>query len=211
MQIIPTIIDISFKEKHIFLVEVLADISPNLKNQDALILFQLTGIKLKNLIRQLNELTISQAIIVGNIEVNIEQFKQTFSFIRAGGGLVENEYGELLCIFRRGKWDFPKGKLDNGETIEACAMREVTEETGATQLSLDALVLKTFHMYEFNDVVFKQTDWFLMKTNSKYLYPQAEEEIDEAIWLKRNQLDKIISNTYPSIINVLRAAGYLKS
>ena len=50
--------------------------------------------------------------------------------IQAGGGLVENEKGEVLFMFRRGKWDLPKGKLDPGETLEACALREVEEETG---------------------------------------------------------------------------------
>ena len=38
--------------------------------------------------------------------------------IIAGGGIVTNELGELLMIFRRGKWDLPKGKLDKGESIE---------------------------------------------------------------------------------------------
>ncbi len=37
---------------------------------------------------------------------------------------------EILMIFRRGKWDLPKGKLDKGESLEACALREVEEETG---------------------------------------------------------------------------------
>ena len=51
-------------------------------------------------------------------------------FIQAGGGLVENEKGEILFMFRKGKWDLPKGKLDPGESYESCALREVQEETG---------------------------------------------------------------------------------
>ena len=37
----------------------------------------------------------------------------------AGGGLVQNDKGELLLIYRRGKWDLPKGKLDAGEFTTA--------------------------------------------------------------------------------------------
>jgi 8-oxo-dGTP pyrophosphatase MutT (NUDIX family) len=47
--------------------------------------------------------------------------------IIAAGGLVFNDRNELLMIYRRGFWDLPKGKLDPGERIEACAIREVQE------------------------------------------------------------------------------------
>ena len=56
--------------------------------------------------------------------------------IIAAGGLVTNKHNELLMIFRRAKWDLPKGKLDEGESIEACAVREVEEETGIKNISL---------------------------------------------------------------------------
>ena len=68
-------------------------------------------------------------------------------FIQAGGGLVENELREVLFIFRRGKWDLPKGKLDRGETLEQCAIREVEEETGVRQLNLVRFLLITEHEY----------------------------------------------------------------
>jgi 8-oxo-dGTP pyrophosphatase MutT (NUDIX family) len=67
--------------------------------------------------------------------------------IIAGGGIVTNELGELLMIFRRGKWDLPKGKLDEGESIEDCAIREVEEETGVKNLKLGAKLLVTEHEY----------------------------------------------------------------
>ena len=43
-------------------------------------------------------------------------------------------------IFRRGKWDLPKGKLDKGEKIEDCAVREVEEETGLKNVKLNSLL-----------------------------------------------------------------------
>jgi hypothetical protein len=55
-----------------------------------------------------------------------------YTIIQAGGGLVYNDAGDIMMIFRRGKWDLPKGKLDKGETIDECALREVGEETGIT-------------------------------------------------------------------------------
>ena len=56
--------------------------------------------------------------------------------IIAAGGLVTNPHHEILWIFRRGFWDLPKGKLEEGETIQTCALREVQEETGIHKLQL---------------------------------------------------------------------------
>jgi len=50
-------------------------------------------------------------------------------------------------IFRRGKWDLPKGKLDKGETLEQCAVREVREETGLKKIKLQSPLMTTYHTY----------------------------------------------------------------
>jgi 8-oxo-dGTP diphosphatase len=51
--------------------------------------------------------------------------------VRAAGGLVGRD-GRVLLVHRPryDDWTFPKGKAENGETDEACALREVHEETG---------------------------------------------------------------------------------
>ncbi len=127
--------------------------------------------------------------------------------IIAGGGLVFNDKKELLMIFRRGFWDLPKGKLDKGETIEACALREVEEETGVKNLKLGKLVGITHHAYfdEYSgrDVV-KETHWFKMKVKGRQkLVPQTEEDITEIKWVKEKELDKFLENTYANIVEIV--------
>ncbi len=65
---------------------------------------------------------------------DIDQLKKAFwrkfMLIQAAGGLVQNEDKAVLMMFRRGKWDLPKGKMDPGETPAQSALREVQEETG---------------------------------------------------------------------------------
>jgi len=73
-----------------------------------------------------------------------EELYELFTPIDAGGGVVMNERDEVLMIFRRGKWDLPKGKCDDGEEIDACALREVSEETGLHQLKLEEKICDTY-------------------------------------------------------------------
>lgn len=47
------------------------------------------------------------------------------------GGVVFNQAGEVLLLRdRMGYWVFPKGHVDQGESLEQAAIREVQEETG---------------------------------------------------------------------------------
>jgi 8-oxo-dGTP diphosphatase len=53
------------------------------------------------------------------------------TFVRAAGGLVLRS-GNVLLVHRPkyDDWTFPKGKCEDGESDEDCALREVREETG---------------------------------------------------------------------------------
>ena len=103
--------------------------------------------------------------------------------IIAAGGIVVNPNKEILWIFRRGFWDLPKGKLDPNETIEACALREVMEETGVSNLVLGDLIMTTTHLYHdkyLNTEVEKTTYWYKMSIDQlQEGIPQTEEDIEE--------------------------------
>lgn len=133
--------------------------------------------------------------------------------IKAGGGLVRNGEGELLLIFRRGKWDLPKGKLDEGETIEACAIREVEEETGVKDLALGELISVTWHEYFdkwLGEEVIKETHWFKMDVAGvPALVPQKEEDITAIEWTKKSDLPQRMEQSYITIIDVLEESGWL--
>jgi len=134
--------------------------------------------------------------------------KQT---IIAAGGLVLNEANELLLIFRRGFWDLPKGKLDPNESIAECAVREVEEETGVSQIMLGNLIAITSHEYFDNYTnadVKKETHWYHMRVDGKpNLIPQTTEDITAIEWTKNQNLLERLSNTYPTIIEVITKAG----
>jgi len=127
--------------------------------------------------------------------------------IVAAGGLVSNEEGKLLLIYRRGFWDLPKGKWDEGETIEQCALREVEEETGLSNIQLGKLVGTTYHEYfdewKQRDVI-KETHWFAMHVSgTQQLVPQHEEDIEEIRWVAPKEMPEYLQNTYKNIVEII--------
>lgn len=108
--------------------------------------------------------------------------------IIAAGGVVfriEDQVVKTLLIFRNGIWDLPKGKLEKGETIEMCASREVSEETG-TQLPIIVGDLgTTYHQYIQKDKGYdKATYWYAMvMPNHIECVPQQEEGIEKVEWI----------------------------
>ena len=120
---------------------------------------------------------------------------------KAGGGLVYNENGDVLFIFRNGKWDLPKGGTEKGEDIEDTAIREVEEETGVKGLKITNRLQKTYHIFKRNgEYKLKITHWFEMLTDYKgILIGQEDEGIEEVRWVKSNNISEVLGNSYENI------------
>jgi len=144
-----------------------------------------------------------------DIPVMIDEFACMFRFIEASGGLVQNKRGDLLFIFRRNHWDLPKGKLEPNESVESAALREVSEETGISNIILGDRISDTFHTYRVgNATVLKKTNWFMMHYDgAESLIPQLSEDITLAKWIPKDQLIEVFDNTYDTIREVLARAG----
>jgi len=143
-----------------------------------------------------------------NTQIAIDNLEQNYSkhiFIEAAGGVVYNMKNQLLMIFRNGKWDLPKGKIELNEDIKKCAIREVEEECGVKNLVIIKKIKDTYHTYSIKDKkILKKTTWFLMQTNfSGKLSPQINEGITNVVWLNDNQVEQKLKNTYGNIKDVL--------
>lgn len=120
---------------------------------------------------------------------------------KAGGGLVYNKKGEVLFIFRGGKWDLPKGGTEKGEEIEDTAIREVEEETGVSQLRITRKLQKTYHIFKRNGKYkLKITQWFEMHSDYEgELTGQIEEGIEKVAWLNPTEIEEAMHNSYENI------------
>jgi 8-oxo-dGTP pyrophosphatase MutT (NUDIX family) len=135
-------------------------------------------------------------------------FLSCYDIIPAAGGLVTCR-DRILFIRRNGRWDLPKGWIEQEETTEEAAIREVFEETGVAALSINRFLIRTHHTYmEEGRKMLKQTDWFHMNTeNPEHLVPQFEEGISEVRWFRSDELHLTRKDTFASIHEVLD--GYL--
>jgi 8-oxo-dGTP pyrophosphatase MutT (NUDIX family) len=136
-------------------------------------------------------------------------FRSVFLEVPAAGGVVKSE-NRLLFIFRNGKWDLPKGKIDKGETPPEAALREVSEECGISGQQIEKQLPSTFHIYPSPYLktkgkwIFKETYWFEMVYNDTgETIPQQEEGITEVKWFRKNELDEVLANTYENLKQII--------
>ena len=147
---------------------------------------------------------------------DLEELKNTFfkkfTLVQAAGGLVKNNEKKILVIFRRGKWDLPKGKLDKGEKLEDCAVREVEEETGLKNVKLNSPLIVTYHTYhEGTKFILKESHWFTMKVSGKQkLIPQTDEDIFDIRWVEPNDIHSYLPRSFPLIGDIIKAATQKK-
>ena len=161
-------------------------------------------------------LDLSENIVLEHPRVDLvaSQLFEEYQVIDAGGGLVMNEHQSVLMIKRRGHWDLPKGKLEAGEQLSDCAMREVKEECGVEVALTNAsqVPFTTYHLYQDRGkTVIKASHWFEMNPLSAELVPQLEEDITEVRWMKKPIDLNAISPCYSSIVEVLYHFGAISA
>lgn len=138
-------------------------------------------------------------------EIMLKALEELFPPVIAGGGIVLNLKRQLLVILRQGKWDLPKGKTHRSERLPDAALREVAEETGATDLVIVRKIGITRHIFfAGTDGFIKESHWFLMHASGNLpLKPQTAENILEAKWIDIHDVPFLFENTWPSVRNLL--------
>lgn len=186
---------------------ILADFVPKkLKNAQTIGLQDIEIEKLFQASTNKNSVATTYLYVGPNIEECFKEIIQQVNIIKAAGGLVKNGDGNYLFIHRLGKWDLPKGKVEENEKMKEAAVREVEEECGIKINFLGPKLVSSYHTYIMRGkLVIKQTNWYEMGVNKvPKLIPQLEEDITDARWIAKNDLDAIKENTYPLIADLLK-------
>ncbi len=127
-------------------------------------------------------------------------------FEYSAGGVVLDDTQVLLIRTRaltgRTVWAFPKGKLNEGETSQQAAVREVEEETGWRCQIAAELARSEYWFQREGQRVKKTVRWFRMTPLEQV--GQPDHEIDEAAWAPLEEA--LVRLTYPSDRELLRSA-----
>jgi 8-oxo-dGTP pyrophosphatase MutT (NUDIX family) len=204
-------IKIYFNDKPLFLCdEMTPEIAVYAHHDDAVLIDEFSHPAVNSMIHEMRLANNHAGIFIHrDLDVLRKAVFKKFLLVKAGGGLVKNKEGKYLFMLRRGVWDLPKGKLDPGETIGNCALREVGEETGLREVKLEEPLLVTYHTYDENGKhILKETHWFRMTaTDDTSLKPQQEEQITELRWVSADEMKPLLQHTFPSVADVIRCAG----
>lgn len=159
------------------------------------------------LLEENSEIITGICILHRSLQKMYSEFSSLFKIQEAAGGRVHNARNEILFIFRRKRWDLPKGKIDPGETPRQAAVREVEEECGISQLKITRKLPVTYHVFrQKNQQILKITHWFEMQcADTRKLIPQTEEDIEAAVWAGPRKQKELRPLFYPSLVPVLEA------
>lgn len=167
-------------------------------NASAAFINKLFGMMREKKMKRLASITFA----VRNKKAMVSAVKEEFRIIKAGGGLVLKD-DKVLMMFRLGKWDLPKGKLEKNEKSKQGALREVEEECNIA-VQLDYKICSTWHTYNQNgNRMLKKTKWYAMTClDDSHMRPQVEENIEHLVWMSREEAQVALYNSYASIRHV---------
>ena len=200
-------IKIYFGDKPVFLCdEIDKELNGILHHPDAVFVDEVSPRAIKSLLHEIKKEEFHAGVLwYRDLDQLKKAFFKNFTLVEAAGGIVQNTDKDILFIFRLGKWDLPKGKMEKGEEAGSCAKREVTEETGIAGLTLKKKIGDTWHSYDqFGKHFLKRTQWFYFTCTAKQQpHPQEAENITDAKWIKTKDIKEPVKNTYPGIKEIL--------
>ena len=136
--------------------------------------------------------------------------------VSAGGLVIDSTGTKGLLIGRRDLkdqsrerllWSLPKGHIEEGETPEQAAIREVQEETGIESEIARELGVIDFWFMAGGNRIHKTVHHYLFKETGGQLAPQIT-EVDDVGWFPLEEIIELLA--YPDEKKLIAKSGELK-
>ncbi len=121
----------------------------------------------------------------------------------AGGIVIQND--RILFIYKNGRWDLPKGRLERGNDSRKTAIIEISEETGLPQKDLKILkklIPTHYHKKVDGKMIVKKTYWYLIEfvgDEKTQLVPDLNENITDCRWVSFDKLILVLEESHERI------------
>lgn len=134
-----------------------------------------------------NNCRFSNFLSVVRHNYNQNDYKHCKYITGAGGILIDIELNKLLIVKGPSKWSLPKGHLENGETYNQCAMREIKEET-----NLDVIINRSDIYVRIKNYVYYIKCIFDLPLLD--IHPNDTDEISDIGWFSIEDIKKMNCN-----------------
>lgn len=137
-----------------------------------------------------------------------QKSKEEAEYRKAAGAILYNDNGEYLIAKwnKTGKHGFVGGGIDEGENVETGVIREIQEETGYTNVTiekklLDSMFIHSYHKRKEKEL-YHDDSWFVIKVDDSIRNKIAEEELaeQEVFWVKKEEVGKYIDLEHHALI-----------
>ena len=117
--------------------------------------------------------------------------------------------GKILLLYKSYKnrydgWVLPKGTVEQGETHEQTALREVKEETDADASIIKYVGKSEYSFYSFHEQIIKSVHWYLMESENYHSKPQKEEFFVDSGYYKFHEAYHLLK--FPNEKEILKQA-----
>ena len=133
-----------------------------------------------------NQLIILYVYDIVDLEKIMEE--KNMATLKAGTILVNLENKKIGLIYRKDKigYEFPKGHLEEGETLEECAIRETEEETGRKNHIVEELETVNYVTSKGEDV---ELHFYIAIDDGETDKNIVEEDKEENIWVELDEVE----------------------
>jgi len=126
----------------------------------------------------------------------------------SSGGIIIKKHGSkirvLLIKDPYGKWTWPKGKIEKGETLLEAAKREIEEETGLKSIKSISKLGRINYYYRRKNLIYKTVHFYLFEYVGKEPISIAKDEIDDGRWFSDKDALSVVG--YEEAKELLRKA-----
>lgn len=118
----------------------------------------------------------------------MKKFEREFS----SGGIVIKSYSSKIRILLikdpYGKWTWPKGNIDKGETSLEAAKREIAEETGLKNIQVISKIGQINYFYRRQKkLIYKTVYFYLFKFSGREAVSIAKREVKDGRWFQEEE------------------------